>query len=476
MEGTTDRTIELLGVDLQTLMEVFGRRLAFVQVYAVTADGPRPPAIVADMGDPEQAVEIIRKIEQRLGSNDEYEVRSPDGEYKSASFASIRYSESNLMVRYALLDNLFVLALDQDTFEAILDVHLGEDPPLVYDPKFNKTRAGVSADGELFVYMNMELIWPIFWQMSHPDQNMLLQILGVDEIKSLAWTMDLMDAARSRELYMYTGASHSVLTSLLTEHDPLLSPHLIPITDADMFLAMNLGDLSAVWDKLMDSMRSVIGEENYAQMQGDITEFEQGTTLNLRDDIFSSLTGEVGIAMRVPDVRDLGMIKDSPVIFCGVRDSEQCAMSIGKILSQRGGQTRQVGYGSATVYLLDDSENPPGYTFTDDMLIFARVQSLKHIIDGEPPLAVSEKFAWINSRLAQRPGLMYYMDLEKVGEMLLTASPRAGAGDDVLHLQKLGSTGGILIHDGEGLKINSVGTPGVSWLETIGDLLELFVS
>jgi hypothetical protein len=40
-------------------------------------------------------------------------------------------------------------------------------------------------------------------------------------------------------------------------------------------------------------------------------------------------------------------------------------------------------------------------------------------------------------------------------------------------LQTLGSIGGTLVHDGEGLKARSIGTPGGSWLETIGHLVNL---
>ncbi len=472
---------ELLGVDLQMLVDVFGSRMAFVQVY-IDLDGPAPPAIIANVGDPENAVEIVRKMGQTLDSHEEYEVRSPAEMYQTIPFASIRRVGEEPSIWYAFLDNLFVIAFEQDTFEAILDVYLGKDPSLLYDPRFNKTRVGIPIDGEVFAYVNMELLWPITWRSWAGEFSLLLQMLGVGEVKSVAWATNLLYSTRDQQAYAYIGDSRELITSLFAEHEPLLSPHIIPAANADIFVAMNLGDPSAAWEKFGQAVRNVMGEENYIQMQSEIAEFEQETALSLKDDILSLLTGEIGFAMPVSGITRLGagpeqLMEGGLVAFCGVRDREQCASSIEKILSNAGIQLQQTEYSGTTIHHSPEqsSLNSPGYAFIGDLLIFGSVQTLQAIINEEMPLVVSEKFAAINSQLPQHLGLMYYIDMQRIGEMLLGAIPGSQSVDDVIRLQTLGSTGGTLIYDGEGLEVRTVGTPARNWLEAIGILAELFV-
>ncbi|MFC1717565.1 hypothetical protein ACFL6S_28145 [Candidatus Poribacteria bacterium] len=476
------RTEEFLGVDLRTLVGIFGSRMALVQVY-MDMDGPTPPAIVADVGDSEDAAEIIQKIERALDSDEEYEVRSPAGTYQTIPFASIRRVGEEPAIRYAFLNNLFVIAFEQDTFEAILDVYLGDDPSLIYDPRYNRTRAGISVDGEVFVYINMELMWPIAWSSWLSEPGMLLRMLGADDIKSIAWTTGLVAPTKNQQAYFYTGDSRELITSLFAEHDSLLSPHIIPASSADIFLAMNLGDPVTAWERFGDAVRNVIGEEEHSQMQDAVTKFERETALSLEDDILSSLTGEIGLAMPAPGIMKLRagseyLMEEGLVMFCGVRDREQCATSIERILLTEGLHIQQTEYGGGTIYhnpAQSGSDVPLGYAFAGDLLVYGSVQALQSIIDGDMPLVVSEKFADISSQLSKRLGLMYYTDLEQIGGLLMGANPDAQSGDDMMRLQTLGSTGGTLLYDGEGLKAESVGTSAKSWLETTGILAELFV-
>ena len=137
LEDAIGQVEELLGVDLQTLMGAFGRRIAFVQVHTVPAPADLGlSAVIIDVGDSEGASEVVRKMEQELGSNEEFEIRPDAGAYRSVPFGSIGPRGEQLPIKYAFLDNLFVLALGQDSFEAIVDVYLGEYPSLIYDPKY----------------------------------------------------------------------------------------------------------------------------------------------------------------------------------------------------------------------------------------------------------------------------------------------------------------------------------------------------
>ncbi len=472
-----------LGVDLRVLVEVFCRRLALVQIHAdaglmIPIFQAIPPIVIADVGAPEMAPEIISQVEQLLQSNEGYEIRPQAGKYLSVPFGTFRSMGGDPTLIYAFLDSLFVLAWGQDDFEAIVDAYLGEAPSLLQDPKFSKVRAKVSADNEVIIYANMEALWSTdIWGV---EPGVLMQMLGVRDVRSILWTTNLLDPARDQEMYMYTGDSDGLLTSLFAEPKTLYSPHLIPAVDADIFFTVHFGDLKTAWENLKSSLRITLGEENYDQMERGVAEFEHDTGLSLEDDILSSLTGEAGFALTFPEaVKPLRgpefVLQDGFMIFCGVKDRERCAMSIQRVLSAMRAELRQTEYKGVTIYQIPSpagSEYPHGYMFAGDMLVFGNFQKLEALINEAYPLAASEGFASIRSQLPQQMSLLYYVNMEKMQELMLKAMPEI---QEDMTSETLGSIGGILSYDGEGLKFRSIGTQGASWLETIGGLMDFLL-
>ena len=475
-----ERVNGLLGVDLQSLTEVFGQRLALFQIGP---DALGRPVIIADTSNSERAYETVQNIGQKLRYNGEYEVQLNAGIYKTIPFGLATSGGWQSTVTFAFLDNLFVLAPEQNTFEEVVDAYLGEEPSLAYDPRFNMMRSEVSLDGEVFVYVNLEILWPIIWSFSGTGQNMLLQMLDLHKIESVVWTTSLLAPTRDQEMYVYTGDSRGTQASLFAESKPLISPHQIPAADTDMFFATRLADPRTIWEKIGRAVRSVAGGKEHTQMLNSVSEFEAETGLSVDSDILSSLTGEIGFAISYPEpIKHFegpeALLEAGSLVFCGVKDREKCSMSIERIFSAVSVQLQQTEYRGITVYqipALSDSEIPVGYMFAGDLLIFGNLQRLEDVINEEPPLVVSEEFVKIHSRLPQDPVALYYADLEAVAGMLLGRNPEAYSEDDVARLQVLGSIGGTLIHSESGLKAKSTGTPGVGWLETMVDLATLLI-
>jgi len=479
IEAAMNLAGELLGVDLRSLVGLFGQRVAFALIH-IDIMNTSLPVVIADVDGSEGAPEMIRKIQQALSQSEEYEIQPEAGTYQNIPYGLLKRREEEFSVRYVFLENLFVLAPGQESFEAVVDVYLGKDPPLVYDPKFNKVKSRVSMDSQIFFYVNLEHPWAVVLSMWGSEWGEALRTLGVQQIKSIAWTVNLLDATRDQELYIYTGNNSSLLTALLAEPKPLISTHLIPAEDAYMFLAANVGDPASAWESILDAVRSITSEEGYAQIQSGIYEFEQETGLNLKDDILSSLTGEIGFATSAPEaVNDIdnleSLMKNGLMIFCGVKDRERLRMSIERTLSAADARVEQMVYKGVTTYLFShilapsDQEIPIGYMFAGDLLIFGNFQKFESIINENPPLVVSDKFAQINSRIPKESGLLCYLDLEKVWGLMARSEA------DMRRLQTLGATGGIMVYDGEGLKAKSVGALGKDWLETIGNLAYLLI-
>jgi len=117
---------------------------------------------------------------------------------------------------------------------------------------------------------------------------------------------------------------------------------------------------------------------------------------------------------------------------------------------------------------------PVGYMFVGDLLIFGNFEKLGNIIDEASPLVVSEDFAQINSRFPDQSGLLWYISLRSVLEMLMRSDIQSGTDLDLATLQKFGSVAGVGNYDGEGLKLSSEGTSEANWLEVLGGIL-LFI-
>ena len=60
--------------------------------------------------------------------------------------------------------------------------------------------------------------------------------------------------------------------------------------------------------------------------------------------------------------------------------------------------------------------------------------------------------------------------------LLFAANPEAQSDADITRSIPLGSIGGTLTYDGEGLKAESTGTPGNNWLETTGSMFHALLS
>jgi len=452
-------------IELLNTAGTLSNQVALVQTYT-SVEAFNIPSIIADL---KEIPEEIQKTEQllRTGGN---EIYPNAGAYKDVQFGLVGQSS-----RYAFLDNIFVLTPGQDAFEAIVDAYRGEEPSLAHDPKFNFMVNNLSFKGEILAYINLEVPSPVTYALK---QNLNLQLLGMHEAESILWTANLLASTRDQEVCIQILNREGILESLFARPKPLLSPHLIPASGVDIFCATHVGDPILVWERIMSTMKGLLDKKEYAEMQGAISEFEREIGLKLKNDILASLTGEVGFAMPFPDLAGGSRFSlgNGLMVFCGVKDSEKCAMAIERILSTA--KLQQTVYKGVVIHHIPElsgPEGPVGYVFAGDMLVFSNFQRLQDLIDEEPPLMVSEEFAKISSQLPQQPGLVFYIDLMRLGKSLLSTNPQAQTEETLTKLQTLGSVGGLMIYDGGGLKLRSIGTSDKSWLETIGVLAGLLL-
>ncbi|MGB9598062.1 MAG: hypothetical protein ACPL7B_17380, partial [Candidatus Poribacteria bacterium] len=194
--------------------------------------------------------------------------------------------------------------------------------------------------------------------------------------------------------------------------------------------------------------------------------------LNFRDDILSSLTGEFGVSVSVPNSEGESFSPTSGLfLFLGIKDREKCQLVIERLLENKGLEKTQ--YKNVDIFYIKSMNSPNGpfgYTFAGDLLVFGGIKNLMAIIDEEVPLVASERFSTIGSRLPQSYGMLFYMDLAK----LMALRPDTfDQGDESWAniMQSLGSIGGCSVYDGQGYGMKVTGNQGKNWLDIIGNII-----
>ncbi len=453
-ETKLDKLRELMGIDLWNIVGSVSKRVAFVQVDLLSMG---KPAIIAELSDPKQfSNQILSDLKE-----------SKQERYNGVDFWSLKNEDI-----YAFVENIFIYIHGKSAFESLIRIYKFEEASILQEPKYNALIDKISKDNEVLIYINSEILNPIIWKLTHNDE---MRVFGLYDTKAQLFSVNLFDSKKAQEIYVLTG--NNLLSSLLSNPGTFISPHIVPASNSDIFCALNIGDPEAMWENFKASVRDVAGEEGYAQLQENVSKFESETKLSFKDDFLGMLSGEIGFAIPLPEVL---MPEDDSrfsfgkglMTFYKINEQSKCIETVEKMFSPAQVQkTEYKGVKIQYVPFLKGPEGPVGYICVENMLIFSSLKRLQNLIDEEFPLIVSDDFAQINSSYSDTYGMIFFMDLRK---FLLSINPHLQASDKALmQIQEIGSIGSFMFYDGQEVIIRIYGTQKKSWLETIGNLMNL---
>jgi len=427
-------------------------------------------SLIIDFGSITAVLEASQKIMNLIGDEGKENIIPNAGTYLDIPYGIVKSNG-----RFAFLDNLFVYTPDQESLEAIINVYLKEEPSIADDPKFNMAVSKVNPEGEVLIYANPELSNPVTQALT---KNNAMKLFGAGDVKASAMKISLLSLTRDIDIYMYSGYSESVMAGMFSQSVPLLSPHVIPASNADVFYAFSAGNLVSVWERLMDSAGKEMSEDEYLGMQNAISQFEMGKGINIKNDILDSLTGEVGVAFGMPESAENmdgpgSLVQRGIMIFLGVRDKDKVNMSIDRLFSdQPMEQTQYKGMDIRYIQALSTPEGPMGYMFTDNLIILSNMKRLMAVIDEENPLASSTDFANLGTRLSEPSNGIFYINLQGIMSRIPAPDNQLSK---ALFLQDMGIIGGSMSFDGEGFKTRITGNQAKSWLDIAGNLVSMSI-
>jgi len=453
------KPMKFMAMDMWDVLALATGRVAIVHIDPTKMDSP---TVIVDLGDSKSVFEAAQKVMQLLGSEEKLNIKTNAGFY-----LEVPYGTANQNARFAFLDNLFVFAPNEDMFKAVVDVYRDKEPSILADPKFMIASNRVFSDGEAFIYINSEVLTSVAQALSSKEQ---LKTLGANSVKAIAWKISLLSPTKDQEIYFYSGDSSKLMAQLMSNPGTLTSPHIIPASAADVFFAINAGDLASIMDKYFDEAKGTMTEDDFNKLQSGFSSFEMETGLNLRNDVLQSLTGEIGFAMSVGPEEVASSLQSGIFAFIGVKDRDKLRMVIERLLSKE--QVEKTQYKGVDITFISSTtgpEGPMGYAFAGDLLVFSSVKKIMSLIDEDVPLVASERFSQIGSRLTEPYSTLFYFDLSKV--MSKVPTPLSQNENAMAEIQSFGSIGGAVTYDGQGYKMKLTGTQGKSWLEVIGDIV-----
>jgi hypothetical protein len=449
------------------IIELSTNRIAIVNI---NSEEFKKPSVIIDFGNAKSVIETAQKIMGMLNDNDKSNIILNAGKYLNIPYGIVKPDG-----RFAFLDNLFVYTPDQAILESLINVYVKEEPSISEDPKFNMTVNKLEGDGDVLIYMNTELTNPVTQALTRNEQ---MKILGVGDFKSTAWKIDILSQTRDMEMYMYSGYSESIMAGMLMQSVPLMSPHIVPASNADIFYAFNTGNFASMWDRFLDSVKNSANKQEYIDIQNGIAKFEIEKGLNIRNDILDSLSGEVGIAFGMTGLNEnpegTGSLMQSGImIFLGIRDRDKIKMCIDKLFAdQPMEKTQYKGVEIRYTPTMSTAQGPFGYIFADDMFVLSNMKRLMAVIDDEKPLITSESFAELGTRLSGSGNSIFYINLNKIMSQIPASE---GEPSKTMFFKDMGIIAGMMSFDGEGFRTKITGNKSKSWIDIAGEIIDMSI-
>ncbi len=435
-----------------------------IAIVAIDPSKMDSQTIIVDLSNSMNLFGTAQKIIQILAGEKKSEIVPNAGTYQGISYGIVK-PES----RFAFLENLLIFAPSQKEFEAVINVYKDKEPSIVADPKYISSSNKVFNNGQMFLYFNSEMASSVSRFMNQQEQ---LKTLGIGSIKAISWSIDILSSTRDQELYFFTGDDQRLLSYLLSTQSNAISPHIIPASNSDLFFVITANDIASAWDEYLEQLKNSLEIEQYYRMQDALSNLEMIFGLDFKDDIISSMTGEFGFSISIPESEEVSFSPTSGMfLFLGIKEPEKFQLVIERLLADKGLEKAQ--YKNVDIFYIrpmNSPDGPFGYTFAGDLLVFSGIKNLMAIIDNETPLIASERFSAIGSKLPQSYGMLFYIDLSK---LMAFRPPRFDQDQEswIDIMQSLGSIGGCSVYDGQGYGMKILGDQGKSWLDIIGNMV-----
>lgn len=388
-------TVDDEGIDWDDEIAPFlgGNAAVYVKAFDVYNFGFEG-AVIVRCNDAEAALDVLDD-EVGLGDEDEYE----GIEYYDADGAYV-----------AVIGDHLVIAFDEDSLEAVIDVHNGERDSLASTSDFQRLRDELTRNFLAFAYVDADgLFGDLF--LEDPYIKAALEDSGSGDLvlEPTAWVL-----GAAGDGFEFQAASVGKAGAVA----PMLAPResqLIKFVPASASLFFSTVDIAGTWDRVLAEARPEIDdaireEGEYDSLDEALREAGREIGIESIEDLVRLLDGETVVAAWFPG----GDEDDAEVALLAQVDEGKARDLLEDIVanqSSRPAKKETVNGHEMTAFEDEDGEEL-AYAFLEGNLVFGTRKAVEEVLENEgPPLGDSREYRHAVEQMPSALGTYLYFDL-----------------------------------------------------------------
>lgn len=218
------------------------------------------------------------------------------GKHEKVKYNTLQFPE--FLITYGFVNEFLVVGIGENSFAKLIDTYRKKLPSIQKNGSFSKVSKKYG-DGQLSVSINVPEILPLLQGLSTTERN------HFEAFNTIFARINLLEVEPVLKIYTeFTPNLNDNIVSMFLKEGSVLQTFSESSGDEDLFIAISPGILETLWKIVHTELENTADNEAI----GVITFFEGVLNLNLKNDIFSGLTGELALI-----VNDLTLFEPSSI-------------------------------------------------------------------------------------------------------------------------------------------------------------------
>lgn len=323
----------LLGTDVLSIMETIGYRTALA-VWLNTDNSPQIGAVIHSGGNLSELKRLTKIVEGLIGMNGPNVLHIDAGKYQRVRYNMLKLNQQT--IKYGFADEFLVLGAGAGAFEKLMDTFRKKAPSIAKNRHYTELSEKLGS-GQISLFCNVQQTlkdFPVDATKEDPNdlEKLIATLDQLDFCEVMLGEFNLLEVGEFLTVHaQLTQKSieqyHAFVPNserFVKEKNPFKTIRALN-PDVELFIAT----APVVSEVLWQGINKFIAEEADDDVYAGISFFEGLLNLNLEDDIFPSLTGEMAIA-----VNDLSQFDPSTLESVEIEFDGAFSMDAGSVETQ----------------------------------------------------------------------------------------------------------------------------------------------
>ncbi len=323
----------------------------------------------------------------------------------------VEYWTDGSSIFVALIDDHLVLAFNEKSLFAVIDVHNGKTKSLAAVSDFQNLREETTNNFLGFIYVNAEEI-----ANKMLDDDVLRAALngsGTGELvfKPQAWVWGAKgDGFEFQQAFVGKGGSLS----------PLIAPRpskLVKLMPGDAAVFLTATGIARTWKEITEQARDEIddairSDSDYRDLDDALDEIGQELGLESVEELIALFDGETAFGMWFPsgDEDEFEFL-----LLAEVSGDDEAARVLRKVVQSSNSPTRSDTFSGTKVTIFEDDEQEGAYGIKAGVLYFGTIEAVRQALNGDtPPLSDVRDYKHSVAQLETGLGSFAYFDLQRL--------------------------------------------------------------